>query len=102
MNRPGFHYARIQNSDSQKRIFAFLRMRGRRGATGLEIEQACSVRNAATWIAMINRNLRDHGWLEFGPGQAEVDCRYERETEEGAKVYRNYLIRCGEQEEMRL
>lgn len=95
--RSTFHYSKIWNSPPQQRIFAFLRQRGKQGATGLEIEQACGIRNAATWISSINKNLELHGWVEFPQGEMIVECRYERETENGARVYRYYLRGRGEQ-----
>ena len=73
------HFARIDHSPRLQRMLAFLRERGREGATGLEIARGCDVLNPATYCS----ELRSNG--------IAVECRYERATDSGQRVFRYFL-----------
>ena len=73
------HAAKVEKSPRLKRVLAFLRERGERGATGREIVHRCDV----TGLEAV-RELRANGFM--------IDAKYERMTEGGAFVWRYKLV----------
>ena len=73
------HFARLEHSPRLQRIKAFLERCGSSGATGLEIATECRVLNPATYISELRFNGLD------------IECRYERDTVQGRRVYRYFL-----------
>jgi hypothetical protein len=74
------HAARIAESPRLQRVVAFLRERGNRGATSLEIAQECAVVAPSTYIS----ELRANGLT--------VRSQQERTTDTGARVWRYWLV----------
>ncbi len=77
--RPGFHVSNLDRSPAQRRVLAYLRDKGASGATTAQISRDANVQNVATWVSHLKANGID------------VVCRYEGETEDGARVYRYWL-----------
>ena len=77
--KPGFHVSKLESSPAQQRVLAYLRDCGSRGATTLEINAECQVQNVATWVSALRHN------------DIDIVCRYQGQSEQGAKVYRYWL-----------
>jgi len=80
------HRTKTENSDRHKRVLRFLRERGPRGATTREISRTCEVYGLSATISELRAN------------NYQIDCRYERETENGRKVHRYFLVEAGQQD----
>lgn len=74
------HAAKLEKSPRLQGILAFLRERGARGATGWEILEKFQVMNPGTEVSALRQN------------GIQVDCKQERVTETGRKVYRYTLV----------
>lgn len=74
------HAAKVEKSPRLQRILAFLRQRGERGATTLEIAIECTVVNTATYVS----ELRQNGFT--------IERTHERTTPGGAAVHRYRLV----------
>ena len=71
---------KIETCKTLQDIHSFLEFKGTSGATTKEIADAVGCENAATWISA----LRQNGYV--------IECKYERLTEDGKKVYRYKLL----------
>ncbi len=63
-----------------QRLLAFLKVRGYRGATSLEVSRVCGTVSAATDAS----DLRRCGF--------NVECSFERMSDEGRRVHRYRLV----------
>jgi hypothetical protein len=74
-----FHAARVEKSPQLQRVLAVLERAGANGIDGLALEREANVRAGATRVS----ELRHNGY--------EIEARYIRTSESGAKVWRYYL-----------
>ena len=71
------HYAKLENSDRLRRVLAFLRSRGSRGATTREIVQGANVLACNTVIDEIRANGFDIECVQEGQGLFRYTLREE-------------------------
>lgn len=73
--KKSFHHA-SDNSDRIQRIVKFLRSKGEKGATSLEISDACYSPRASSDVS------------EARACGHNIDCKYEGKSPTGRKIYR--------------
>ena len=78
--KTGMHFGDVDSCPRLKSILGLLMSRGLAGATTLEIHEISGSMAPSTDVSAI----RHQGYV--------IDCKYERRTDEGKKVYRYALI----------
>lgn len=79
----GMHAGNLETSSRLQKLDAFLRLRGARGATSIEITDLLRAAAASTDVSELRKNLRRHG--------EDVVCTPEGRTADGRKVYRYHI-----------
>lgn len=87
MRQPGMHAGNLATSTRLQKLDAFLRHRGARGATSIEITDCLDRPAASTDISELRRNLRRAG--------EDVLCTSEGRTPDGRKIFRYRIRRAG-------
>ena len=77
--RHSFHASDIKKSVKLQRVLKYVKEH--RGCTGLEIDKACKVRNAAQWVSALR--------LERNGGH-DIKCHFSHTTAEGGRVWKNF------------
>lgn len=75
-----FHAARVSGSPQLQSLLGALRRHGIHGATSIELQDECRIVAVGTRVS----ELRHNGY--------DVQCKYERKTDSGAKIYRYTLV----------
>ena len=78
------HAANIETSERLQKLLYLLKTKAFAGATSLEITQALGILNPGTEVSALRHNGYD------------VECKYDRTTDAGAKVYRYFLYEGGQ------
>lgn len=76
----GMHAGNLETSSRLQKLDVFLRLRGSRGATSIEITDLLRAAAASTDVSELRKNLRRHG--------EDVVCTPEGKTADGRKIYR--------------
>lgn len=88
MRKPGMHAGNLATSERLQKLDAFLRLRGHRGATSIEITDCLDRPAASTDVSELRRNLRRAG--------EDVICTPEGRTPDGRKIFRYRIRRTGD------